>query len=99
MWAPDGEGHKHLVTIPNVRCIPAFTDTLISVDELWRLSHIAAIFQDTQQIELREGDGSTKHSWPFTKRRGLYVWDLKVASKANSKLDWARGKQHPTRPP
>ena len=85
VWAPDHKGLKRLVVIPNVRCIPAFTDTLFSVDDLWQLSHLAAVFQNTQQVELRESDGTVRWSWPFSKRRGLYVWDLEVATEANSK--------------
>ena len=77
-WAPDSCGVRRRVVIPNVRCVPAFTDTLLSVDDLWQLSQLAAVFQNTQQVEQRTTDGEVMHSWPFSKRRGLYVWDLKV---------------------
>ena len=77
-WAADSCGVQRRVVIPNVRCVPAFTDTLLSVDDLWQLSHLAAVFQNTQQVEQRTTDGKVTHSWPFSKRRGLYVWDLKV---------------------
>ena len=62
IWAPDHTGIKRHVIIPNVRCIPAFTDTLFSVDDLWQLSNLAAVFQNTQQVELRKNDGTVKWS-------------------------------------
>ena len=61
------------VVIPNVRCVPFFTDKLISVDELWQLSRMDIRFKDIREIHPYKPDGSIAFSLPFVKRGGLFI--------------------------
>lgn len=42
--ARDRKGHMRRIILRNVRCVPSFTDTLISVDQLWEDSSVEARF-------------------------------------------------------
>jgi hypothetical protein len=43
--ARDTNGGKYYFRIKNVRCLPSFTDTLLSVDQLWQLSNFGNLNQ------------------------------------------------------
>ena len=64
--------------IPNVRCVPTFTDTLLSVDELWKLPRFDTRFSDILQLRKTGSNGDVAFSRPFVKRRGLFVWNLNI---------------------
>ena len=66
--------------IPNVRCVPFFTDTLISVDELWQQMRFDIRFKDIREIHPYKPDGTIAFSLPFAKWGGLFVWDLEVVT-------------------
>ena len=68
--------------VPNVRCVPFFTDTLLSVDELWQQMRFDIRFKDIRQIHPYKPDGTIAFSLPFAKRSRPFVWDLEVATKS-----------------
>ena len=52
VYAKDRVGKWRRFLIRNVCCIPSFKDTLISVDQLWDLSKVDVVFNDTRCIVL-----------------------------------------------
>ena len=66
VWAYDSKGAVRTVIIPNVRCVPFFTDTLISVDELWQLRRFDIRFKDIREIRPYKPDGTIAFSFPFS---------------------------------
>ena len=57
----------------NVRCVPTFTDSLISVGQLWQDGGIDTVFKDRCCLILPNG-----LTFPFIKGKGagLYVWTV-----------------------
>ena len=81
--AYDTDGEIRLVLIPNVRCMPLFKDTLISVDELWQLSRFDTRFRDIRQVQASmPGSDAIAFCLPFVKRNGLFVWDLEIGTRS-----------------
>ena len=78
--ARDVDGDEKLVDIRNVRCMPLFKDTLLSVEELWRLSRLDARFKDIRQVQLVTRDDAVEKRFPFARRNGLFIWDLEIAT-------------------
>jgi hypothetical protein len=76
--ARDTNGVKHYFKIKNVRCLPSFTNTLLSVDQLWQLSNFDVRFGNLNQLQKIDTHGGVDCSAPFVKRRGLFIWDIKV---------------------
>ena len=48
----DSCGKEHRLTIPDVRYVPSFVDSLISTDQLWETSSIKALFHDVKVLEI-----------------------------------------------
>jgi len=42
----DEKGREHTVLLRDVRCVPSFTDTLISIEQLWSSSSIDVVFRN-----------------------------------------------------
>ena len=56
----DHRGVEHRLMIRDVRYTPQFTDSLLSVNQFWESSNIAAVFQDRQEILVPGKDGPTR---------------------------------------
>ena len=61
------------IVIPDIRCVPFFTDMLISVDEPWQLSRFDIRFKDIHEIQRNTDDGAIGYSLLFIKRGGLFI--------------------------
>ena len=68
--------HRKLrrVILRNVRCVPTFTDTLVSVDQLWEDASIEARFAGTCAICVPTQAGHCAMELPFQRREGLFQW-------------------------
>ena len=78
----DVHGKKHDALIRNVRCVPAFTETLISVDQLWEQAGAEARFANHRKIYMPDKKGRCLKI-PFKKAiDGLYT--LNVLSRTNA---------------
>jgi hypothetical protein len=51
----DGTGKSHRLLLRNIRCVPSFTETLISVDQLFTNSGAEARFGDHRCIYVANG--------------------------------------------
>ena len=69
----DSTGRGRDIMIPNVRCVPTFTNTLLLVDELWKLSRFdgvsTLVFSHILQLRKTDSNGGVTFSLPFFKRR------------------------------
>ena len=78
--ARDSKGQLRRLLIRNVRCVPEFTETLISVDRLWLDAGSETRFANRRKVYVPAGSGKT-HAFPFDRGQdGLYVWSV-VGSK------------------
>ena len=59
--AYDSEGAQRFILIANVRCVPFFTDTLISVDELRQQSRFDIRFKDIREIHPYTASAQRRH--------------------------------------
>ena len=77
-------GKERVVLVRDVRCVPTFTDTLISVRQLWETSEIDTIFRDVDSLVLPQPlrDGTTEHL-PFRYEDGVYLWEVGATARAN----------------
>ena len=70
----DRNGAWSRCLIRNVRCVPFFTDTLISVDQFWQDSKVDCVFNCVRCIHVpATGDGPTL-DLPFRRHENLYRW-------------------------
>ena len=81
--ARDRKGHFRRILLRNVRCVPSFTDTLISVDQLWEDSNVEARFAGTCAICLPTQAGHCALDLPFQRREGLFQWPVIPACRVN----------------
>ena len=63
----DSTGKFHQLTIRNVRCVPDFKFTLLSVQQLWREQQIDTLFADVKSIVVR----SSGVRFPFSSHHRL----------------------------
>ena len=77
-------GKERVVLVRDVRCVPTFTDTLISVRQLWETSEIDTIFRDVDSLVLPQPlrDGTTERL-PFRYEDGVYLWEVGATARAN----------------
>ena len=81
--ARDSNGKLRRLLIHGVRCVPEFTDTLISVDRLWEETGSEVRFADHRKVyaPLKKG---VKLRFPFSKAPdGLFVWDVISSTRAD----------------
>ena len=72
--ARDAKGKLHRLLLRDVRCVPEFTDSLISVDQIFESNGAEARFGSHRKIYVPTKSG-TKLSFPFEKASdGLYIW-------------------------
>ena len=71
--ARDKHGKLQKLILRNVRCVPDFTDTLVSVDQMWEESSVEVRFANHRKIYVPDGKGKTI-IFPFMRQDdGLYV--------------------------
>ena len=74
--ATDHRGKARELLIRGVRCVPGFTETLISVDRLWCDSQAEVRFADHRKIYVKDRKGR-QHSFSFHRAPDrLYTWDV-----------------------
>ena len=88
--ARDSSGVWRRIIIRDVRCVPSFTDTLISVDQFWEESKVNCIFADVRCIHVPGSGVQEGLDLPFARKDNLYRWAVIPANRrgdlANSSL-------------
>ena len=74
--ARDHLGTWRPILIKNVRCVPNFTDTLISVDQFWEDSHVDTVFNSVKCIQVPAKGDLPALDLPFERRELLYKWAI-----------------------
>ena len=69
------------IIIRNVRCVPTFSDTLISVDQFWQDSKVDTLFNSTRCLAVPASGEEPSLDLPFDRKENLYKWAI---------LPWAR---------
>ena len=81
----DSTGMWRRVLIRDVRCVPSFTDTLISVDQFWEDSKVNCIFNDARCIHVPGEGAQEAMDLPFARKDNLYRWAV-IPTNRNAKL-------------
>ena len=68
------------VTIRNVRCVPKFEGTLLSVDQWWQDSSVEARFGGHRNIIVPAQGDRPSVSFPFKRDDGTFEWKVDVTS-------------------
>ena len=87
--ARDRHGKLRRILLRNVRCVPNFTDTLISVDQLWEDSSVEARFAGVCAICLPTQAGHCAMDLPFVRCEGLFQWAV-IPSCRTGEVDDSR---------
>ena len=87
--AIDTNGNKSVIQFhfTNVRCVPSFKYTLLSVDQIWEEQHITARFQDDRHLQLPASAGG--FTIPYTPNRKLFTLSLISAVPRRAAPSWA----------
>ena len=80
----DRQGKMRRALIKDVRCIPTFEETLISVDQLWENSRVETKFGATKAICLPTVAGHCSMELPFSRHEGLFQWAVIPAAQLRS---------------
>ena len=88
----DERGKEHTVLLRDVRCVPTFTDTLVSIEQLWSSSNIDVIFRNRKCLVQVADDGTEIVALPFKWYEGLYHWDVGAVARASLR-------ERPAQPP
>ena len=62
------------IIIRNVRCVPTFGETLISVDQFWQDSQVDTIFNSTRCIVVPSRGDEAPLDLPFVRKELLFKW-------------------------
>jgi len=62
------------VVIRNVRCVPTFSDTLISVDQFWEDSQVDMVFNSVRCLAVPGKGDDPPLDIPFERKDKLYKW-------------------------
>ena len=62
------------IIIRNVRCVPTFGETLISVDQFWQDSQVDTIFNSTRCIVVPGRGDEAPLDLPFVRKELLFKW-------------------------
>ena len=76
IYVRDSTGFWRHAVIRNVRCVPSFTDTLISVDQFWEESKVNCIFNDVRCIHVPSQGDYAPMDLPFKRLDNLYRWAI-----------------------
>jgi len=79
----DERGREHTVLLRDVRCVPSFTDTLISIEQLWSSSSIDVVFRNRRCLVQVDSDDKELVALPFKWYDGLYHWDVGAVARAS----------------
>ena len=60
------------IIIRNVRCVPTFSDTLISVDQFWQDSKVDTLFNSTRCLAVPASGEEPSLDLPFDRKQNLY---------------------------
>ena len=74
--ARDRQGVWRKLLLRNVRCVPAFKETLVSVDQLWEDSRVDTVFNDVRCIVLPANGDGPDIDIPFARRENLYQFAI-----------------------
>ena len=83
IFARDENGDKQLLRIERVRCVPDFSQTLISTSQLWDNSEVEVRFGKFNQVLVPADGDYDALKLPFKRRKGLYEWDVEILSQQN----------------
>ena len=72
--AKDKAGNTHRLLIRDVRCVPDFTDTLLSVEQFWSSHKIEVRFAGYRHVHLPASSDGPETYYPFVHDEGLYLW-------------------------
>ena len=84
VYAYAKKGNVVQMTIRNVRCVPSFKYTLLSVRQLWKEQQIDARFRDLDHLELPDGN-----ELPYDKAANLYTLVFVSSAAMNTKTQSA----------
>ena len=79
----DEKGREHTVLLRDVRCVPSFTDTLISIEQLWSSSSIDVVFRNRRCLVQVDSSDKELVALPFKWYDGLYHWDVGAVARAS----------------
>lgn len=82
----DASGSPHRLLLRNVRCVPTFTDTLLSVDQLWEQSRIRVVFEGKNLIELPP-DPVSGALLRFNMKRNDGLFEIEAFGNARERRD------------
>ena len=83
--ARDHNGTWRRIIIRNVRCVPTFTDTLLSVDQFWEDSNVDCVFNSARCIHVPSEGTEPSLDLPFTRKDHLYKMAI-VPTQRNTDL-------------
>lgn len=72
------------IIIKNVRCVPTFSDTLISVDQFWEDSQVDVIFNSTRCLAVPGKGDEPPLDIPFERKEKLYKWAFLPSNRHSS---------------
>ena len=82
--AIDRHGKLQKILIKNVRCVPSFTESLISVDRLFEESGAEARFANHRHITAPSKNGRRRVTLPFQREsNGLFVWSVAALRRSD----------------
>ena len=64
----DHSGAWRRVLVRNVRCVPTFTDTLLSVEQFWQDSEVDCVFNSVRCIHVPAAGTSPSLDIPFVRK-------------------------------
>eukprot|EP00965_Chrysotila_dentata_P164710 5438237-Pleurochrysis_carterae.AAC.1 len=68
----------------NVRCVPSFRDSLLSVSQLWEPTSTEWRFGGTRAMFSPPGPHGQRLSLPLGRAGGLYIWRVLLRSHVSS---------------
>ena len=80
----DSLGMWRRVVIRDVRCVPSFTDTLLSVDQFWEDGNVNCIFCDVRCIHVPGEGVQEAMDLPFARKDNLYRWAIIPAHRVTN---------------
>eukprot|EP00965_Chrysotila_dentata_P257369 6212866-Pleurochrysis_carterae.AAC.2 len=79
----DAHGNMQQLTLRNVRCVPSFRDSLLSVNQLWASTSTECRFGSTLALLSPPCATGGRLLLPFGRSAGLYVWRVILRDSAS----------------
>ena len=92
----DKAGKMHKVLVVNVSCVPSFTETLLSVDQIYQALGTEVKFARYNHVHVpKDSQGQTELLFEFERTHGLFRWAVIAGMRAkgsftNADLQHAR---------